>query len=339
VKRLILFPEKPGSQSGYQKAVAADWERICPQFSDTVICYATLLGNAGEKWSQARIILRPSALSTVRVINLLQRRVSAELRPGLLSALTERRQFDEIFCGEVVFYRALKELYPHVSLHVRFHNLFLVSQTRNQVLKYQLPLAARLNLYLLTRLEKEILADRKVVPIFITEEEYRFFKILYPLRTAHVWPVVGSADVAAKCGRKRPDATRLIWYGSLSHHKKYALAYFIQHVYKPLRIRMPQLELHLFGKGSDSFRGSAAGITAHGYYSGASYPFEGNALFINPDLLGGGIKLKIEGWLREGIPFISTPFGVEGYQIRENDHVIIKEISEWDEAIYSFFNC
>ncbi len=332
MKRLILFPEKPGSQSGYQKAVAADWERISPQPIDTVVCYATSPGEPAH----VKVMPRPPALSTARVINLLQARVASELRPGPLRALTEGRPFDQLFCGEVIFYRALRELYPHQPMQVRFHNLFLVSQLRNQLLRYKLPLAARLNLRLLSRLEKTILADQAVTPIFITEEERAFFHTIYPHRTAHVWPVV-PVEYPVRHAQRIPDGPRLVWFGSLSHHKQYALEYFIRRVYAALRKRIPALELHVFGKGSQAFHQPEKGVTGHGYYHQEDYPFGGRALFINPDLLGGGVKLKIADWLRAGLPFISTPYGVEGYRLTPGRHLLIEDITRWEDALYSYF--
>ncbi len=337
MRRLILLPERPGTGSGYQKAVAADLERICPTSADTVICYATSQDCQKDTGTRFVLLPRPSAFTPSRAVNLLSGKVSSELSASWIAGFATGKVWDEIICGEVIFYRALRQLFPGEKILVRFHNLFMVSQTRNRVLGYQLPLMARLNITLLVRLEKEILRDRKVLPVFITEEECNFFHMLYPGRAALVWPVVEAAAVSKLVVSIVPDSQRLVWFGSLSHHKKYALEYFIAKVYTPLKLQMPSLQLHVFGSGSERFNRPLAGISGHGYYSGEGFPFGGKALFINPDLLGGGIKLKIDAWLKNGIPFISTPYGVEGYKISESSSILIRDIDEWADAISVYF--
>jgi hypothetical protein len=280
---------------------------------------------------------RPSAFALSRAVNLFSGKVSSELSASRIASFATGKVWDEIICGEVIFYRALRQLFPRKKILIRFHNLFLVSQTRNRVLRYSLPLMARLNMSLLVRLEKEILKDQHVLPVFITEEECNFFHMLYPGRTALIWPVVDTSAIRKSFVNSEPGSPRLVWFGSLSHHKKYALEYFIAKVYTPLKMRMPLLQLHVFGAGSERFNRPMADISGHGYYSDEGFPFGGKALFINPDLLGGGIKLKVDEWLKNGIPFISTPYGVEGYKVSESGSILIRDIDKWADAISVYF--
>jgi len=335
-----VLPEQPGERSGYQKAVRADLDRLQPTTEDVVCCYATAAGPPEQESSATPFafirIPRPPRYSLQRLANVCRGRVSGELALNELKKNIPVRQYSQIFCGEVTLYRALRKLYPRAPITVRFHNFFFVSTVRNEFLGYRLPLPTRLHFYLLGRLEKEILKDRLVTPVFITEEERRFFKMIYPRREAYAWGVTTSAESEY---RKPivPDQPRLVWFGGLSAHKKYSLAYFIKRVYLPLRQSAPDVELHLFGAGTTEFDSPDDKVFGHGYFQGKGYPFEGNALFINPDLLGGGVKLKVDDWLRDGLPFISTPFGVEGYKITGNRNVVIEEIDQWGDAILRYF--
>lgn len=328
------MPEKPGNSSGYQKAVAADMERISVTGNDTIIYYT-------NHWPASRemhhfYIKRPGKLSFKRIWNLLKLRVSNEMVAKDIQKIVSGCSFSEIFCGETTLYRALRKAFPDKHLQVRFHNFYSVLVCRNTFLRYKLPLITRLNFFLLARLEKEILADTNVTPVFITKEELHFFRIIHPAREAYCWPVVPST-YSRPVHAPTPSKPLLVWFGGLSAHKSYGIQYFIKYILPALKKSLPEISFHLFGNGTEKLNNEARCIYGHGFYQGAGLPYGPEALYVNPDLLGGGVKLKIGDLLSAGVPFISTPFGVEGYHILSGENIMIAEIDNWVACIIEYY--
>jgi hypothetical protein len=336
MRRLIVLPERPGLKSGYQIAVKADLERLCPGQNDTTICYVSDASVTERDNTLYKIVHRPASVSIKRLINLLSGRPGSELWGSDIRKFVKNQRYDSIFCGETTLYRGLKTLFPDSQLTVRFHNFFSASLLRNQFLQYNLPLQTRLNFYLIARLEKLILADHKVIPVFITKEEYAFFRFIYPAREAEVWTVT-EAYYDGIVHPEKPAKPLIVWLGSLSTHKMYSLDYFINVIYDEVKKSIPDLEFHLFGRGTAGLNKPEKQIFGHGFYPGEGLPFGGKALFINPDLLGGGVKLKIKTLIQQGVPLITTPFGIEGYTIQRHDHLLIEDIQNWSKAIISYF--
>jgi hypothetical protein len=281
-------------------------------------------------------IKRPGKLSIKRVRNLIQLRVSNELTQSDIHAYVPDQKYIDIFCGEITLYRALRQAFPNVHLQVRFHNFFSVLTCRNTFFRYKLPFITKLNFFLLTRLEREILSDRNVTPIFITKEEFNFFRVIHPAKQAYCWSVV-KANYTQSTSELTAIKPIIVWFGGVSMHKSYSLRYFINHIFPQLKKPIPELSFHMFGKGTENLSDEAMHIHGHGFYEGTELPYGKEALYINPDLLGGGVKLKIGDLLEAGVPFISTPFGVEGYTIHSQANIIIAEIDSWRECILHYF--
>jgi hypothetical protein len=94
----------------------------------------------------------------------------------------------------------------------------------------------------------------------------------------------------------------------------------------------------MFGSGSKNWNDPAHGVIGHGFYDGDGLPLDGDALFACPDLLGGGIKIKVGDWLSWGLPIIATPFALDGYQLPQLNNMITAEIDDWEDAIIDYFD-
>lgn len=64
------------------------------------------------------------------------------------------------------------------------------------------------------------------------------------------------------------------------------------------------------------------------------------SLYINPDIIGGGIKLKLQTLIEAGVPFISSVFGFEGYShsIIDNRYIIVEEEANWVKKLLNLSN-
>lgn len=194
-----------------------------------------------------------------------------------------------------------------------------------------------LNMHQYSKLELEILADRNVTMIFITEEELAFARLLAPGIRGECWPVV-DPHLAVSAALRAPTVPRLVHFGSsAAAHTAIGLQVLCRSVVPRLRARMPGVECHLFGHGSERFHDPARGILGHGRYPGEGLPFGGDALFCIPDIHGMGIKLKVADLLKAGVPFISTPLGLSGYHLPPHPHILVRELDDWAEAIPAYF--
>ena len=100
---------------------------------------------------------------------------------------------------------------------------------------------------------------------------------------------------------------------------------------------MPDVELHLFGHGSEAYDDPARGVHGHGRHAGEGLPFAGDGLFCVPDVHGCGIKLKVADLLKAGAPFISTPLGLSGYHLPPHPHILVQDLGDWAGAIADYF--
>jgi hypothetical protein len=318
----------PGEKSGYHKAAKADLQRLEPQPDDAIVAY-----DADCDDPRLHLIERASAKSPGRWIKACQLRPSHEISGRTLSNLVGTGPFESIFCGDVVFYRAVRELFPEQPIRVRFHNLFSLVASRQRLRRYPINFAFRVNLVLIPRLEQAIFRDRAVQPIFITEQERQWYKLHYSDRDSDVWSFPAEGVQPAQ----RPSEAKLVIFGSMASHKVASVRYCVDKVIPRLQQRHPNIPVHLFGGGTKRFDAPDRGIYGHGFYTGDGLPMAGEGLFLNPDLLGGGIKVKVADLLAAGVPFLSTPFGVDGYTLPDSDHLLVEEIEDWPELIEDYF--
>jgi hypothetical protein len=329
--RLILLPISPFGKGGYNKAVAQDIDRLYVQKSDHVIIY----NHPGQEVPDGfDVITRPPLYSFQRLINTLTLRVSTDLPPNLLHEKIKEHTYDEIFCGDVMLYRSVRNIFPNKLIEVRFHNMFFLSYVRNQFRTFNVGLKFRLNLILFSKLELKILRDFNVLPIFINETEKNFFKLMFPERQSKLW----SPQISKQILPEKINKRAFIYFGSYAHHQTPGIIWFLQNIFTQLRTLHNSFTVHFWGTGGDFLDDPERGIFSHGFYDKDGLPMMGEGMYINPDLLGGGIKYKIVDWIEKGVPFISTPFGVEGYKFEINENIIIADIEKWMEKIETYFN-
>ena len=329
--RLIVLPVSPLGKGGYNTAVADDVFRLGERDDDFTIVYP----HPGQPLPDGvATIKRPSKLSALRLMNTIRMRSSTETTPAQIKAVTGDRKFDEIFCGETTFYRSLRALYPNQRMMVRFHNFFSLPRCRQEFHQYKIAPIFKLNLSMFSRLEREICRDPLADIILIAHAEKDFLQLQYPGRNIEVW----NPPIEVASERKTPTVARLAYMGSLAHHQRDGMKYFIEKVMPALRQKRPNLKFHMFGNGSEQWNNPSAGVHGHGFYDGEGMPLDGDALFICPDLLGGGIKIKVGDWLTWGLPFITTRYGLDGYNLPEMDNVLVSELDDWVNSIPAYFD-
>jgi hypothetical protein len=328
--RLIVLPCDPDSPGGYNRVAADDLRRLGAAPGDVVCVYL----QRGRKASPGHLVVqRPGRGSIRQFVNLASMRPFSDVWTSQLRPLLRGQAFDEIFCGDVIFYNALRSMFPHRPLTVRFHNLFGLAQARYAWRHGDIDLHFRLTLDLTARLERRICSDPLVHPVFINPREQEFYRLMWPTRPSDVWGVKVDA-AAAVSGISQP---RLLYLGGTASHQVVGISYLIERVLPALSDLRRDVELHLWGDGTERFSKPLARVFGHGFWQGDGLPDGGNGLFVIPDLLGGGVKVKTGDALRDGVPFITTPFGAEGYEVPNATGRIVAEMDEWASEIAAFF--
>jgi hypothetical protein len=187
----------------------------------------------------------------------------------------------------------------------------------------------------LYRLEKEIFADKNVHKIFLSEEDKTYYTLMTGCNDCEVLPVVIDEDLMLVNRKSFQVEHKIVWLGGVEAHKKASVQWFIKSVFPVIKSQIPDVEFHLWGKKTMQFDAPNKNIFAHGYFNGNDIPFKNSALFVNPDIVGGGVKIKVKTYLEESLKFISTPFGYEGFSAKwiDNDYCFVVETEKWAESI------
>jgi hypothetical protein len=108
------------------------------------------------------------------------------------------------------------------------------------------------------------------------------------------------------------------------------MRYFIRRVYLPLRRKRQEVSLTIIGAGGGCFHDPTVGIEALGFVPHLDYKGFAGALFVNPDIVGGGVKLKMREFYSHGVNCISTILGIEGFSsLLGWRGLIVRPIEQW----------
>lgn len=336
--RLIFIPCMPGENSGYEIAVKQDLQKLKIKSNDVIFAYVKKMK---EPVDGIIFIKRKRKISLKYIWNIIKQRpgdtlYANELNEILKNYRINKSEVSEIFCGEVYFYQAVRDLFYNKKVFVRFHNLYYrVYCKYKSLLRLNLSFKYRLIIHLFSNVEKDIFRDTNVSKIFISNEEAFFYDNITKRKDYQIWnPILKKIAKIKKAKKEREVIVQnFIWFGSLSEHKSYAVKFFIKEVFIKLSRNNPNLKFHLYGNGSKKFTNVRKNIFGHGFFDGDSLPKLDNSVFINPDILGGGIKIKLLKLLNEEVTLISTPEGFEGVPIIDNTNVHIVPFDNWTNYI------
>lgn len=329
---LLVFPQVASEDGGYSIVVKSDFERLGPGAKDCVVWYAT--DSPNEKYRpDDSIIPRPGRFALKRFSQVLSNRPSSELTASELH-LPPNQKFDTVFCGDTVLYRALRKALPEAHLQVRFHNCFYRILERVKILGMHPPLKYRQLMSSMARLERLIFSDRNITPVFLCKEDQDFYESLTGRADSLLWSV--QVDLAERPSNPPDSEIRyLVYFGSVDTHKKDSIDFFISKVYPGLKKHFPELEFKLYGSGTEHYQMPEKGIAGHGRYHGSDFPHAQDGLYLNPDLTGGGVKIKVKYYFENNLRFLTTPYGFEGYSRDLVDKVYcwMEPMRDWEKTI------
>lgn len=334
---LYLFPESASLNNGYGICVDFAYKRLKPNDDDIIIWNTNNIKIPFLKTNDY-VIPKPPMYSYKRIKNILLNKYNLELSVKDLVFL-KKYNFNSIHSDEVTFYRALRDIFPDKHLSIRFHNCFARIKDRKAIINASLNFKYTINLHSMYLLEKEIFNDRNATKIFVSEEDMNYYSLMTGYTNdAEVWSLEPDLNLMKENQKEYKIKNKLVWFGGVEAHKKKSIEWFIKEVYSVVKKEIPDVEFHLFGKNTDFFNTPKDKIFGHGFYAENNLPYKGEALFINPDIIGGGIKIKLLTYFNEGVPFISTPFGYEGYNknLIDNKYCFVIEIDKWPASIITF---
>lgn len=169
----------------------------------------------------------------------------------------------------------------------------------------------------------------------ISEQDFRTYKDEYKYQCNGVMGVIVPVDSRAK--GKSTGNHNVVSLGSWDLRKGLGMEAFIMQEWPKVRDRYPDACLMIGGKGSERFRDSKMRIEGVGFVSNSDSFVEQGDVFINPQLIGSGVKLKSLNALALGRLLISTVNGVSGIPGEHGCHFLVGEANELGGLILEAF--
>lgn len=125
----------------------------------------------------------------------------------------------------------------------------------------------------------------------------------------------------------------LCFVGAVHPSNLEALQFFLSQVFPRILQRMPQVEFHILGAGTQTLNldfppAVLRQVRIRGYIEDLDGAIAGYRLQVVPVLQGGGIKGKLLQSLACGTPVVSTAKGVEGMNLRAGREVLVADTAE-----------
>ncbi len=333
---LYLFPEAACLNNGYGIGVEFAYNKLSPTDEDKIVWYTDLSRDKMLHLRETDTILQKNKFYSYKsVLNILRGKDRTELGINELDFLRNLK-FDNIHCDEVIFYRALRHIFPTKQISLRLHNCFARIYDRKRMTGVKLDWKYETKLKNMYVLEREIFNDPNVYKIFISDEDREYYTSTFGRTSdSETWAYIPDENMIKKNRSTNIMLThKLVWFGGVESHKGASINWFINEILPYVKNSISDAEFHLYGKNTDRYNFPEKGVFGHGFYDGIGFP-ENNSLYINPDIIGGGIKLKLMSLIESGVPFISSPFGYEGYsnKLIDDKHVHVVEQEKWGDYI------
>jgi glycosyltransferase involved in cell wall biosynthesis len=157
----------------------------------------------------------------------------------------------------------------------------------------------------------------------VSQEEAEWFEAAGARR---VWVIPNGVDLPSR-PPPLPAAPALIFVGSLQGlFNRDGVKWFLETCWPAVRRAVPGVTLILAGRGGEDLR--AEGVESLGFVDDLGGLYGRSSAAIVPLRLGAGTRLKVPEAMAYGRPVVSTPVGVEGHGLGDEDGVLIAASSE-----------
>jgi glycosyltransferase involved in cell wall biosynthesis len=190
-------------------------------------------------------------------------------------------------------------------------------------------LAARVNYRLARNYYPSIYASVGRI-VSVCEEDRQHTLTLAP--QAQVDVIENGVDCSYYVPRReaRLGPPRLLFTGTSAARNMTALHRFVRNIFPLIRSQMPDVELLVGGNFSPAAQAEFAGvpnIRFTGRVDDMRPIFDQSDVFVAPFEETHGSKLKIAEAMAMAMPIVSTPAGIRGFALRENESVLVAQDS------------
>lgn len=125
-----------------------------------------------------------------------------------------------------------------------------------------------------------------------------------------------------------PNSKDVLYLGSADLRKGGGLKAFIEECWPSVVRAHPDARLLMAGRGTESYSRPEVRVEGIGYQAEESSFFSRGQIFVNPQLIGAGIKLKSLVAMMRGKALVTTSTGAEGIPGNNGEHFLVA--SEWN---------
>ena len=229
--------------------------------------------------------------------------------------------YEDVPAASLLF--ELSKLYPESTHAVRSHNVIYkgFSGMRDQS-RGVMKIFWSVELSKIRRFERQT-AEQSDLFFAISDDDDQYYKEAMKCETDGIIPCY-LEDHYFKRPEER-DTNTLLFLGGADMRKSIGLRRFLEVTWPQIRKMRPQARLILGGKNTNRFNNPAENVTGLGFVEDEfSFLSRGN-IFINPQTIGAGIKIKSIVALAAGKVLVTTPTGAEGIGLQNDIHCVIEE--------------
>ncbi len=117
-----------------------------------------------------------------------------------------------------------------------------------------------------------------------------------------------------------------------------AAEWVLREIWPTVRAEMPDVTLHLAGRGTELLAPAPPGVVLHGFVESAPDFMQQYDLMLVPLLSGGGMRVKIIEGMALGKAILSTTLGAEGIAVRDGHDIVLRDgKAAWLDALRAWY--
>lgn len=350
----MISPEWPGDRDGYQIALRSSLFHMMKQYErveylvidsrkqpemafETANCRFTHIPIPSEGQGSRFLKSLVSGVPAV-CVRFSTENVKNAVRNFLSQELADVELFDVVY--EDVPVTVLKDLIandPAAGKHtLRSHNVLSQAFSKfSQQGKIHRRLAWRLENSRIRRFEEQALKSMDSI-FAITLNDKQVYHGKFPGIEIDYQDVSFSSDFFEKCEvlEELIEPVKIISLGGCDLRKSHGMTWFISECFKPVRVESGEsIELVLGGKATQDFDQPDAGVQGLGFVASEREFMRMGNIFVNPQLVGSGVKLKSLVAMSYGKCLLTTPIGIEGIAGNDGEHFLIASNAAEAKAI------
>jgi polysaccharide biosynthesis protein PslH len=149
--------------------------------------------------------------------------------------------------------------------------------------------------------------------VAISGEDAGVFASLAPDASIVTFPSPVTPTAPSKGNVRSPRGRSILFIGSKTSHNVDGLLWFFEEVWAGVRRRHPSATLDVVGSVCEEISGPYTGVTKHHIVKDLADVAQRASFAINPIRSGSGLKIKMLDYLAHGLPFVTSPLGVQGF--------------------------